>query len=151
MLFRSMNSRDSYQLEYRDGETLCLWLSGYKECTVRMENSDVMTFVDALELEGKIKKSSDGKLFDAGGEAFYKNSVLSDFTFFSNNRGYRFICQPWNYIDIYEGNTKLWDMGCTKSVSFKHISSTESLADKLQECVDYYENWKESNSSEQPL
>ncbi len=65
-----------------------------------------------------------------------------EFEYIRDGELYVFRWQHWNYIDMYEGNNRLWENEKSLTISVDKIKDENDLIEELNQCIDRYKNYK---------
>ena len=96
--------------------------------------------------EGKIKLCYENCRINSDTPMFFGWDVWFEY------EDYYFRWQPWNYIDMYDGNIRLYDtdreltIACTEIIDEKDVNK-EYIIKGLDRCVDKYESYKNKNQN----
>ena len=66
------------------------------------------------------------------------------FVYLLNDAEYEFRWQHWNYIDMYEGDKKLYEDNNKLTINGNDIKDEADLIEKMNQCIACYRNAKEN-------
>lgn len=145
---------EGYELEWK-ANSPSLWLNRYLYCTLKLWRNNREDILDEFSNDSRIIfEMPEGNRLLSINDVNYYYAVPVFFRFKYNNKEYRFAWQTWGWIDMYDDNTKLYDLYYSKygkgfNVEITKESNDNSeldtdvnyFIDKLKECIDNYEKF----------
>ena len=154
---------NGYELEWKAGSP-ALWLNRYLDYTLKLWRNYREDILDEFSNDNRtiFEQSEERRFLTINGVNYYY-AIPIFFRYKYNDKEYRFAWQTWGWIDMYDGNKKLYDLYYSKyEKAFnieinKDVNATsqykvgiEYFIKKMEGCINSYENFisgTESTSS----
>lgn len=142
--------KGEYVVDYYYNNGPCLWLKRYPTWTLKLERGNKEEILDGFNNDYKKLiqfdlKEEDRFLCLNGENHYYTIPIFFEFSY--KEKKYRFVWQMWGYIDMYEGNKKLFDLYFAKyNKGFNILPDAkldvDGLIEQLKSIIDSYEDFK---------
>lgn len=145
---------EEYELEWK-ADSPSLWLNRYLYYTLKLWRNNREDILDEFSNNPRIIfESPEYNRLLSINDVNYYYAVPVFFRFKYKNKEYRFAWQTWGWIDMYDDNTKLYDIYYSKygkgfNIKIVKESNDDTGLDtdvnyyinKLEECIDNYEKF----------
>lgn len=146
-----VKDKGEYVVDYYYNNGPCLWLKRYPTWTLKLERGNKEEILDRFNNDYKKLiqfdlKEEDRFLCLNGENHYYTIPIFFEFSY--KEKKYRFVWQMWGYIDMYEGNKKLFDLYFAKyNKGFNILPDAkldvDGLIEQLKSIIDSYEDFKQ--------
>lgn len=151
---------NGYELEWKAGSP-SLWLNRNLDCTLKLWRNNREDILDEFSGDSRIIfERTENHRFLALNNANYYYAIPVFFKYKYNGKEYRFAWQTWGWIDMYDGDAKLYDLYYPKhgkgfNIKIEQADSDDSqdknagyFIKKLEECIDDYEKFIQKIASD---
>ncbi len=143
-----INKAEGYIVDYYNNVP-SLWLKRYPSLTLTLERENREDILDEFNTRYKEYiqfelEDSDRFLHLNGTNHYYAIPIFFEYSY--NGKKYRFAWQRWGYIDMYDGNKKLFELYFDKykegfTIPIEADTNVEGIIQQLNEIIERYENF----------
>lgn len=153
-----INETEGYIVDYYNNVP-SLWLKRYPSWTLTLQRKNREDILDIFNARYKEDiqfelKDSDRFLHINGTNHYYAIPIFFYFTY--KGERYRFAWQTWGWIDLYEGNKKLYDLYFAKynkgfNIQISADKDVEEFIQQLRFTIESYEDFKKHTLNNQQI